>query len=120
MIKALNIEIDNTIKSRYLAIAKAIRDAIKSGQLQGNEALPSARLLAEQLNVNRHTIMAAYQELIAEGWIASRQRKGYFVMDALPVETAIAVNNAKQSHSSFNWRIVNNPKGKETLSLIHI
>lgn len=114
MIKALNIEIDNTIKSRYLAIAKAIRDAIKSGQLQGNEALPSARLLAEQLNVNRHTIMAAYQELIAEGWIASRQRKGYFVMDALPVETAIAVNNAKQSHSSFNWRIVNNPKGKET------
>lgn len=122
MIKALNLEIDQRIKSRYLAIAKAIREAIKNGQLQGNEALPSARLLAEQLNVNRHTIMAAYQELIAEGWIASRQRQGYFVMDVLPVETAIAVNNAKQvakqSAKPFNWRIVNNPKGKETTPAI--
>lgn len=114
----LNLEIDSRIKSRYLAIAKAIREAIKSGQLQGNEALPSARVLAEQLGVNRHTIMAAYQELIAEGWIASRQRKGYFVMDSLPVETAIKVNSAKEQDSSFNWRIINNPKGKDTTPAI--
>ncbi|WP_341206921.1 winged helix-turn-helix domain-containing protein, partial [uncultured Psychrosphaera sp.] len=64
---------------KYLIISQALRDAIKSGKAKPLEQLPSARQLALQLNTNRHTVMAAFNELIAQGWIVSQQRKGYFV-----------------------------------------
>ncbi|NQZ52463.1 MAG: winged helix-turn-helix transcriptional regulator, partial [Moritella sp.] len=54
-------------RAKYLLIADALKQAIKQGQVVPNEALPSARTLATQLNVNRHTIMAAVAELVAQG-----------------------------------------------------
>jgi GntR family transcriptional regulator/MocR family aminotransferase len=38
--------------------------------------LPSSRKLAQQLNVARNTVVAAYQQLIADGYLVSRQRSG--------------------------------------------
>lgn len=105
--KLLNLVLDNNVKAIYLAISKAIRQAIKSAQLKPNEQLPSARRLAEQLNVNRHTVMSAYQQLIAEGWIESRQRQGYFVMSTLPAQGSIALMSHTAQQKSFNWRLVN-------------
>jgi len=58
--------------AKYLNISQALRDAIKSGKAKPLEQLPSARQLALQLNTNRHTIMAAFNELIAQGWIVSQ------------------------------------------------
>lgn len=104
--KQLVLDIANDSKAMYLRLANAIRNSIKAKQLQPNEQLPSARMLGEQLSLNRHTIMAAYQELIAEGWIESRQRKGYFVMSALPVETSICVDKSYSENSRFNWRLI--------------
>jgi GntR family transcriptional regulator/MocR family aminotransferase len=104
--KQLFLNIKASGKAMYLRISHAIRQAIKDGQLKANEQLPSARLLAEQLSVNRHTIMAAYQELIAEGWIESRQRRGYFVMSSLPVEHSINIKPKDVVPKTFNWRLV--------------
>jgi GntR family transcriptional regulator/MocR family aminotransferase len=104
--KQLSLDIQPSSQAMYLGISRAIREAIKANQLQPNEQLPSARVLAEQLSVNRHTIMAAYQELIAEGWLESRQRKGYFVMSSLPVETSITTTSAQQAKNSFDWRLI--------------
>ena len=41
--------------------------------------MPSGRKLAEQLQVARNTVVLAYQNLVDEGFIESRQRSGYFV-----------------------------------------
>jgi len=112
--KQLALDIDPAITRRYLAIAKAIRQAIKTGQLKSDEQLPSARLLAEQLNLNRHTIMAAYQELIAEGWIVSRQRQGYFVMSALPFDGVIDGITPKDKVAPFSWRLQAQPVRRST------
>ena len=64
---------------RYRAIAKTIRDAIAAGRLRPEEALPSSRALARQLGVHRNTVVAAYRELSAQGWIETRAAQGTFV-----------------------------------------
>jgi len=46
--------------------------------------LPGTRPLAEQLGVGRNTVVAAYDELAAEGWIVTRPAGGSFVSHELP------------------------------------
>lgn len=47
--------------------------------------MPGSRNLADQLVINRMTIVAAYEELKAQGWIIQHPRRGTFVNDELPV-----------------------------------
>lgn len=83
--KTLNLTLDNSNKKLYLKIALAVRHAIESENVMPTEKLPSARVLAEQLSVNRHTIMAAYNELVAQGWVETQFRQGYRVAAILPI-----------------------------------
>lgn len=107
--KELSLLIDQSIRPVFLRFASAIRQAIKSGQLIAKEPLPSARKLAGQLKTNRHTIMAAYQELIAQGWVESVERKGYQVAAFLPLETSRAgALNATPNSKPFQWQINQN------------
>src|SRR5579871_2908050 len=53
--------------------------AILDSQLPPNAALPSSRELADQLGVARNTVVLAYQMLVDEGYLISRQRSGHFV-----------------------------------------
>lgn len=68
----------------FLQIAKGISLAIQEGRLRKGDALPGTRALGEQLGVNRNTVVAAYQELVAEGWLHTRAGGGTFVADHLP------------------------------------
>ncbi|MET7991757.1 PLP-dependent aminotransferase family protein [Amycolatopsis sp. NPDC005232] len=59
---------------RVLAgLKEALRDAVRSGRLAPGARLPSSRALAADLGVARNTVVAAYAELTAEGWLSSRQ-----------------------------------------------
>lgn len=77
----------NCEKALYFQIADAIILAIKSGQLEKGQALPGSRQLAEQLRVNRNTVVDALDILLAEGWIISKERKGTYVANVLPIQT---------------------------------
>ena len=94
--KTLNISIENAQSKLYLKIAEAIRVAIKEGAVTPDEKLPSARVLAEQLSVNRHTIMAAYNELVAQGWVETKQRQGYTVAKTLPIYRSLSNKTAQK------------------------
>ncbi|MBR6727010.1 MAG: PLP-dependent aminotransferase family protein, partial [Clostridia bacterium] len=59
----------------------ALRRDILSGVLASGERLPSKRRLAEHHGISINTVQNAYEQLIAEGYIESRERKGYFVAD---------------------------------------
>ena len=59
----------------------ALRDAVRSGQLTVDTVLPPARSLAADLGVARNTVAEAYAELVAEGWLASRQGSGTWVIN---------------------------------------
>jgi GntR family transcriptional regulator/MocR family aminotransferase len=68
----------------FLRIARGITDDVRRGRLRAGEPLPGSRALAESLGVNRNTVVAAYRELAAEGWIAARPGGGTFVADGVP------------------------------------
>lgn len=59
----------------------ALRDAVRSGRLTAGTMLPPSRSLATDLGVARNTVAEAYAELVAEGWLGSRQGAGTWVLD---------------------------------------
>lgn len=68
-------------KTKYYYLYSAIKEDILSGTLKKNEKLPSKRSLAEHLGVSLITVETAYQMLKDEGYIESRERSGYFVIE---------------------------------------
>ena len=59
-------------KTLYEQIYEYIREEIKSGSLLRDEKLPSARYLAEYLQVSRTTVDMAYGQLVSEGYLEAR------------------------------------------------
>ena len=66
--------------ARELLLA-ALRDAVRSGRLAPGSMLPPSRSLAADLGLARNTVAEAYAELVAEGWLASRQGAGTWVLN---------------------------------------
>ncbi len=66
-------------KPVYLQLADQIRYAAASGRLKPGEPLPSLRPLAEELRINRNTILKAYSELENQGLVEPVPGKGYFL-----------------------------------------
>ena len=53
----------------YIQISRSLAEDIRRGRLRPGDRLPGSRALAVGLAVNRNTVVAAYRELEAEGWI---------------------------------------------------
>jgi GntR family transcriptional regulator/MocR family aminotransferase len=68
----------------YQALYAHMRAAILSGELKGGMKLPSTRALADELNISRNTALNAYRQLLAEGYLESREGSGTFVAHVLP------------------------------------
>lgn len=65
----------------YEQIVNQIKNAIVSGALTANEALPSIRGLAAEIGVSIITTKRAYEELEKEGLIRSVANKGFYVCE---------------------------------------
>ncbi|MGM0906925.1 MAG: PLP-dependent aminotransferase family protein [Pseudomonadota bacterium] len=57
--------------------------AINTGHFACGGKMPSSRKLAEQLSIARNTVVNAYEQLIEEGYLISRERSGIYVRDDL-------------------------------------
>ncbi len=68
----------------YRQIYEAIRAAILSGEFAAKMRLPSTRELAQNLGVSRITIVNAYEQLFAEGYLDGKTGAGTFVAAHLP------------------------------------
>lgn len=66
--------------SIYMQISNQLINAIQRGFLPFGIKLPGTRALSIILNVHRNTIVAAYEELFAQGWVESLPNKGTFVI----------------------------------------
>ncbi len=60
-------------------LAAQVRQSVIAGELTSGERLPSARDLAESLEVNQHTVLHAYQLLRDEGLLELRRGRGAVV-----------------------------------------
>jgi GntR family transcriptional regulator/MocR family aminotransferase len=68
----------------FRQIARTIVSDIRRGRLRPGDALPGTRTLAGALGVQRLTVVSAYDELVAEGWLVSRAASGTCVSTDLP------------------------------------
>lgn len=68
----------------YLQISNSMIHHIRSGRLRKGAKLPGSRKLAASLAIHRNTLLAAYDELEAQGWVETIPRKGTFIARDLP------------------------------------
>jgi GntR family transcriptional regulator/MocR family aminotransferase len=80
------ISVDKTARIPvFIQIATAISDHIRRGVIVPGARMPGTRALADLLQVHRKTVIAAYEELTAQGWLEVRASSGTFVSATLPV-----------------------------------
>ena len=84
----------------FVHISRAISDAITSGRLLAGSRLPGSRTLALALGVHRNTVLRAFDELLAEGWLHSVPGKGTFVSTDLPQPAPLHTRGAERQEKS--------------------
>ena len=65
--------------ARYAQLIRALKGAILDGRLVAGARLPASRTLARELAMSRNTVLAAYEQLQAEGFLLGRVGSGSFV-----------------------------------------
>ncbi|MFF5264974.1 PLP-dependent aminotransferase family protein [Actinomadura viridis] len=74
----LHLELDPAT-GRRTGLEQALRAAIQAGRLAPRARLPATRRLAAELGLSRGTVKAAYDQLVAEGYLTARQGSGTVV-----------------------------------------
>ncbi|RYG92681.1 PLP-dependent aminotransferase family protein [Loktanella sp. IMCC34160] len=97
-------------------IRQMVAQGILDGRFRPGERLPSSRKLADHLGVSRITVTLAYTELLADDYITSRGRSGYFVSDNAPEPPSFP---AQQSGSgTVDWGRILGQRIPASLGLI--
>ncbi len=93
----LDPRFEGTLQSQ---IQQLVAEGILSGRFQPGEKLPSSRKLANHLGVSRITVTLAYNELIADDYLTSAGRSGYYVSHSAPPPPEIPPN---RSNDTVDW-----------------
>lgn len=73
----------------FRQVYRAIRDGIVAGRFAVGARLPPTRALAAELDVSRATVLLAYEQLAAEGYLAGRQGAGTYVQGGASARTPL-------------------------------
>lgn len=102
-----DLQLDDKTTTKQTALFEAIRNKIVA-QLWGKGLkLPSTRKLAQELNLSRNTVIHAYEQLHAEGYLESRIGSGYFVALELP-DQFVATSVARSEPQCVTTSSINN------------
>ena len=82
--------------SMYRQLYDKLRTAILEARLRAGAKLPSTRSLAEELAIARNTVMSAYEQLLAEGYLEGKTGSGTYVARTLP-EAVLTIPAARQA-----------------------
>lgn len=83
----------------YQQICTGLRDSIVVGDLPAGTRFPTSRELAIALGVSRNTVVAAYSQLAAEGYLVTNRRRGTIVADLPFNMRSMDTEAASRSHS---------------------
>ncbi|HEU5196345.1 MAG TPA: PLP-dependent aminotransferase family protein [Methylomirabilota bacterium] len=81
----------------YRRVYHALKTLIRDGRLAAGARLPSTRELAADLRVSRNTVMLAYEQLLAEGYLVTRDRATTSVANAQPAVTPRPTSRSRSS-----------------------
>jgi len=103
----------------YRQLYQQIKEAIHTQNIGYNEKLTSKRKLAEYLHISQNTIETAYEQLMAEGYVQSQRRRGYFVCYqhnhiAHPIKIPPTPKVATSETQPIPYKINFNPNAIET------
>ncbi|MEL6169940.1 MAG: PLP-dependent aminotransferase family protein [Pseudomonadota bacterium] len=90
-------------------IKRMIVDGILTGRFRPGDRLPSSRGLSRHLGISRITVTLAYADLVADDYLTSEGRRGYFVSEGAP-SAAPALPPADQSEASVDWARILGPR----------
>lgn len=79
----------------YRQLYSFIRAEIEEGRIAPSTKLPSVRELAASLQISKTTVESAYQQLVAEGYVTSKSRAGFFSLP--PEDTFVGPSRRKQT-----------------------
>lgn len=89
-------------------LAQAVARDVRAGHLGPGRVLPSSRELARTLGVHRNTVIAALDELKAQGWVESVRASHVAISAALPAE---AVTSAARRPETLGFPLPRRPLG---------
>ncbi|MDF1599076.1 PLP-dependent aminotransferase family protein [Mesorhizobium sp. YIM 152430] len=85
-------------------IRQAIVAAILDRQIAASMPLPSCRVLAEKLGVARGTVVLAFQQLVDQGFLVAKERRGHFVNPEMLTMPARAPGAIRKSDPTLDWK----------------
>ena len=85
-------------------IRQAIVAAILDRQIAASMPLPSCRILAEKLGVARGTVVLAFQQLVDQGFLVARERRGHFVNPEVLATPAKPQQKTTDSANEIDWK----------------
>jgi GntR family transcriptional regulator / MocR family aminotransferase len=94
----LNPDAQGTLQSQ---VQQMVAEGILSGRFHRGEKLPSSRKLAAHLGISRITVTLSYTELLANDYLTSRDRSGYFVSENAPVPPVYAP--PRMARDTVDW-----------------
>src|SRR5919204_1683093 len=81
----VDIQLDSSAGlPRYRQLYAGLRASILTGRLRAGTRLPPTRALASELGISRNTVLTAYAQLIAEGYVQGVVGSGTYVAQTLP------------------------------------
>jgi GntR family transcriptional regulator/MocR family aminotransferase len=89
---------------RRAGLERALRDAVRDGRLTPGTRLPATRRLATELGISRGTAKAAYDQLVAEGYLTARPGSGTRVAQLPSVDTEPTEGDARARVPRFDLR----------------
>lgn len=99
-------------------IREILIEAIRVGQLKPGDPVPSTRAMAQRLSVSRNTVTLAYQALVADGFLASRERSGFYVDPSAADGIALRPKTTVPVGSGIDWskRLAKHPGDQRNLT----
>src|SRR5262249_49410111 len=109
-LRELPLTLEAGLRPLQLAICDSLRSAMQQGRLGPGARLPSSRDLARQLRVARGTVVLAYEQLRAEGYLRAAHGAGTSVVDSLP-EGSLGLDSTSASAPRTNRRVALSKRG---------
>ena len=100
----MHLQLDNQ-GPKHEQLARSLRQAIRSGQLQSGSKLPSTRMLSENLGLSRNTVLRAYEQLRIERLGVMREGSGTYVSDVPPLHGPVAPPRHVEAQCGYAARL---------------
>ena len=100
----MHLQLDNN-GTKHEQLARALRHAIRSGQVQSGSKLPSTRKLSENLGLSRNTVLRAYEQLRTERLGVMREGSGTYVGDVPLSQGHVALPRRVEAQSEYAARV---------------